>query len=241
MRWALATSAPFLLVVIAARICGLFDWLPATASEALAPATRTTFAESAPALGGLVAIFVAAWLFLRPLAAAGARPGRADVPEAAVALTLLLSLEIILLWLGNSFAALLLIPVLHLCLLTALPEGANRRLLVVGTVSAALLLPVIVLAYYGAALRIGGSVSGYASLLLSSQGSIWALALESLIAGSLASAVIVALARPRAELEAEITVRGPSTYAGPGSLGGTESALRMTRPRRDRSPARRSY
>jgi len=26
--------------------------------------------------------------------------------------------------------------------------------------------------------------------------------------------------------EAEVTIRGPLTYAGPGSLGGTESALR---------------
>jgi hypothetical protein len=241
LRWALATSAPFLVVVIAARVFGLLDWLPATASEALAPATSMTFAEAAPALGALVLLFLAAWLFLRPLAAAAGRPGRTDVPEAAVALTLLLSLEILLVWLGNSFAALVLIPVLHLCLLTALPEGPNRRLLVVGTVSAALLLPAMVLAYYGFALGIGGSVSGYASLLLSSQGSLWALALESLIAGSLASAVMVALARPRAALEPEITVRGPSTYAGPGSLGGTESALRVARSSRRGSPSRRSF
>jgi hypothetical protein len=25
----------------------------------------------------------------------------------------------------------------------------------------------------------------------------------------------------------EVTIRGPMTYAGPGSLGGTESALRL--------------
>jgi hypothetical protein len=75
-------------------------------------------------------------------------------------------------------------------------------------------------------LEIGGSISGYVSLLLSSQGAVWALALESLLAGSLTSAVMVAIARPRVQREAEITVRGPSTYAGPGSLGGTESALR---------------
>jgi ABC-type Fe3+ transport system permease subunit len=85
---------------------------------------------------------------------------------------------------------------------------------------------VLVLVYYGVALDIGANVSGYASLLLSSQDSVWAAVLESLIAGSLASAIIVALARPRAEHQARMTVRGPSTYAGPGSLGGTESALR---------------
>ena len=31
---------------------------------------------------------------------------------------------------------------------------------------------------------------------------------------------------PEAGDDASITVRGPSSYAGPGSLGGTESALR---------------
>jgi hypothetical protein len=226
LRWVLAASTPFLLLGLAARVFELFDWLPATASEAIAPATSASFAESAPALGALAAILVAGWLFLRPFAAGGEGPDRADVPEAAVALTLLLSLEVTVLWLGNSFAALLLIPVLHLCLLTALPEGPNRRGLVAGAVCAALLLPVIVLVYYGAALDIGGSVSGYASLLLSGQASILAVMLESLIAGSLVSAIMVALARPRAERGAEITVRGPSSYAGPGSLGGTESALR---------------
>jgi hypothetical protein len=227
LRWGLAASAPFLLVVLAARVFELFDWLPPTTSEALAPATSAGFAESAPALGGLAAVLVLGWMLVRPAVAGGGDgPGRIDVPEAAIALTLLLSLEVALLWLSNSFAALLLIPVLHLCLLTALPEGPNRRVLLAGAVCAALLLPVIVLVYYGVTLDIGGNVSGYASLLLSSQASIWAEMLESLIAGTLVAAIIVALARPGAERQAEITVRGPSTYAGPGSLGGTESALR---------------
>jgi len=31
---------------------------------------------------------------------------------------------------------------------------------------------------------------------------------------------------PHEAADARITVRGPVTYAGPGSLGGTESALR---------------
>jgi len=40
------------------------------------------------------------------------------------------------------------------------------------------------------------------------------------------AAVLVVLARqPRPE-EMPVTVRGPITYAGPGSLGGTKSALR---------------
>ena len=41
-----------------------------------------------------------------------------------------------------------------------------------------------------------------------------------------AAGILVVLARqPRPE-EVPVTVRGPVTYAGPGSLGGTKSALR---------------
>jgi hypothetical protein len=53
-----------------------------------------------------------------------------------------------------------------------------------------------------------------------------ALAL-SIVLGCAVSAVIVALRAGRQRPEdAPITVRGPISYAGPGSLGGTESALR---------------
>jgi hypothetical protein len=53
---------------------------------------------------------------------------------------------------------------------------------------------------------------------------IWSLVLVCLVA-----ALLVAL-RSRSSVEPQeppqITVRGPVSYAGPGSLGGTESALR---------------
>ena len=54
----------------------------------------------------------------------------------------------------------------------------------------------------------------------------------SLAAGCTVAAVLVALTPPRSASRAgseepiEITIRGPLTYAGPGSIGGTESALR---------------
>jgi hypothetical protein len=54
-------------------------------------------------------------------------------------------------------------------------------------------------------------------------------AIYSLLLACLLAAVLVALrSRPAAAAPEEqvITMRGPLTYAGPGSLGGTESALR---------------
>jgi hypothetical protein len=52
--------------------------------------------------------------------------------------------------------------------------------------------------------------------------------LWSLVAGCCVSALLIAAhgRAPADEDEIPITVRGPKTYAGPGSLGGTESALR---------------
>jgi hypothetical protein len=47
------------------------------------------------------------------------------------------------------------------------------------------------------------------------------------MAGAALGALLVALRPPGQErADAPITVRGPSSYAGPGSLGGTDSALR---------------
>jgi hypothetical protein len=50
----------------------------------------------------------------------------------------------------------------------------------------------------------------------------------SLVAGCVASviALLVRAARRTEPEEAPVTIRGPVTYAGPGSLGGTKSALR---------------
>ncbi len=53
--------------------------------------------------------------------------------------------------------------------------------------------------------------------------------LWSLLWGCAVSAALVAVRRRRRQDDEpdEITVRGPVTYAGPGSLGGTGSALRQ--------------
>ena len=52
--------------------------------------------------------------------------------------------------------------------------------------------------------------------------------LWSVVAGCGVGALLVAAAAraPAGEDDIPITVRGPKSYAGPGSLGGTESALR---------------
>jgi hypothetical protein len=62
----------------------------------------------------------------------------------------------------------------------------------------------------------GGHVSLVAAL-------VWSVVLGCSLAA--VSIGVRSVRRPRPE-DAPVTVRGPITYAGPGSLGGTESALR---------------
>jgi hypothetical protein len=153
-------------------------------------------------------------------------------PGAGAALMLVWTVLAALMWLVNPYAAACMVPAAHLWLLVAAPGVRLRRGAAMGLVALSL-VPFLV-----AALNIAGQ-AGYDPL-----GFVWALLLAvaggqigpvawlfwSIAAGCVAAAVVLAWRtrrRPADETgEARITVRGPVTYAGPGSLGGTESALR---------------
>jgi hypothetical protein len=228
VRWTLAGAAPFALALGLTFLMQLVGWFPETASEALAPATSPTLGEALPPLIGIGVCFAAGWAFLRPLLAGRMRGIGLAAPAAAVALALVLSIEVLLVCVSDPYTALILVPAAHLCVLAALPERPRRSLLAAGIVIGGLVLPVLAIGYYGARLDLGGDLISYALLIIGSAlGSVWTALLSSLLAGTLVSATIVCLARARLEEADEpVTVRGPITYAGPGSLGGTESALR---------------
>jgi hypothetical protein len=136
----------------------------------------------------------------------------------------------LLAWLVDPFAGLLLVPAAHLGLLAAdsRPRALSLPALGVALLPLAALLFVvarelglapIALAESVILALAGGQVGLFSALL-------WSLALGSLL--SLLSLVLVDRGGERVEpLERiEISTRGPLSYAGPGSLGGTESALR---------------
>jgi hypothetical protein len=95
-----------------------------------------------------------------------------------------------------------------------------------------LCLPALAGLYYVNQLGGGlwGSLWTVMLLVVGGQIGFGALLLASVLLGCLATVSMIALsarAGPRvSEQPAAITIRGPLTYAGPGSLGGTESALR---------------
>jgi hypothetical protein len=225
--WVLAGSVPFALTLLAAFAFELVGWLPESVSEALAPSTNPTFGEAAVPLVVLLVLFGLAWAVLRPMAMGRARNiGLAHAP-AAVAVALLLALQVLVVCLLNPFTALLLVPAVHVSVLAAMPRAPRPAFVVFGIALGALALPLLAVLYYGARLDIGLNLVDYALMILTSAtGSVPTAVMTALVAGSLSSSLLLAVSRPRGAEQDAVTVRGPVTYAGPGSLGGTKSALR---------------
>ena len=93
--------------------------------------------------------------------------------------------------------------------------------------------PVLIVAYYATSLGLGPLDLMWNGLLLVAGGHIGiAVAVEwSLLLGCVASVIAITVRAQRLDRpeQTPVTVRGPVTYAGPGSLGGTDSALRARR------------
>jgi hypothetical protein len=160
-------------------------------------------------------------------------PGDAASPGAAAAFLLILCAVALVFWVENPFAAALLVPALHLWMWIVGPEQRPRASLAVLLFAAGLVPGALAAYYYAAVLGLGAVPAAWNAVLMLAGGdvSIIAALLWSLVLGCVVSLalIIVRIARqPRATpAEAPITMRGPVTYAGPGSLGGTKSALRQ--------------
>jgi hypothetical protein len=91
------------------------------------------------------------------------------------------------------------------------------------------LVPVALLAaYFADTLHLGPVGVAWNGVLLLAGGGVGVLtAIEwVLLAGCAVSVAVISLRTAPKAQEVPVTVRGPVSYAGPGSLGGTESALR---------------
>lgn len=133
-------------------------------------------------------------------------------------------------WLSNPFAAFLLVPALHLWLWAVSPDMRVPVPLRLVLIAIGIVPAVLVVGYYANELGYGPiNVVWEMVLLLAGHGVSIAAALEwSVVLGCLLSALTLSLlaARGSRVVAVPVTVRGPVTYAGPGSLGGTKSALR---------------
>ena len=154
---------------------------------------------------------------------------------AGAALLLVLCACALAIWVQNPFAAALLVPALHLWMWLADPDRRLSRGVALLLLLAGVAPPLLVVLFYALSLGLSPLDVVWNGLLLVAGGYVGILAALqwSILLGCLAGAVSITLRRPRADradLEpSPVTIRGPVTYAGPGSLGGTESALRRLR------------
>jgi hypothetical protein len=255
LLWVLSGSLPFVLAVLAVlglRAVGAIDTAPPgpVGGDALTMSGRAVAILAG--LGCLIVVgLVIRWRVGRHLLTveppppappengqARARSRRAVVaddlasPGAAAALLLVLCAVSLVMWLENPFAAALLIPALHLWMWVVAPERRLRAPWAVLLFLAGLVPGALAVVYYAAVLGLGDAPAAWNAVLMLAGGSVSVMsAIEwSVVAGCVVSlaVMIVRIARqPRPDPEdVPITVRGPITYAGPGSLGGTRSALR---------------
>ncbi len=230
LAWLLAAAVPFGLAALFAVVLGRTGLLAA------APTGPVTSRQLPSGVSGTIAlicvglVFALAWLLRTPLArqlGPAAAAGDAGAPVALIGVGCGVACVV---WAFNPYAALLTLGPLHLWLFATMLERPPPKGLAVGLVGASLLPLVCLVVLDCARLDLGPHAFAWTGLLMVAGAHIGlgSLVLWSVSGGCVVGAFAIALTRAREHWEetAPITVRGPVSYAGPGSLGGTDSALR---------------
>jgi hypothetical protein len=233
--WTLASGVPFLLASLFAVLLALVGLISAVPGAPIPPVGLELGGGAIVAFVAILLVFALGWLVARPalLHATGAARVRAQEPDAAGAVVAVGLTTVVVagaLWVANPYAAALVVPAAHLWFWALTPDLRLPRWVSLAVVVLAL-VPLLVVGFVdGRAFGLDLSQSVWFWTLLVAGGHIpigsWVL--WSLLWGCAVAAALVAVRRRRRQDDEpdEITVRGPVTYAGPGSLGGTGSALR---------------
>ncbi len=232
--WTLSCALPFFTCAVFAYLLGLLGILGAAPSVPVLSSALPFDGKAATALVAVALTFVLAWALWGVLVRRLDWGRRPDPETTGVAMLLVMLVIAVLVWLVNPFTALLLLPALHLWLVLASPELRPRRFASLALVALGLLPLALIVGFYAHQLGIGLAGIAWMGLLLLAGGHIGLLGaiLWSVAFGAVAAATMLALgaAAPAPGVKmaeaGEVTIRGPMSYAGPGSLGGTESALR---------------
>jgi hypothetical protein len=236
--WVLAGALPFalaLLVVLGARLTGAISAAPA---GPVGPGAVPLHGAGIAVMAVAACVLVLSFGLLRPLVIrqAGGQPsaahhaGEPASAGAGAAVLLVLCVVTIGIWFTDPIAAALIVPALHLWMWVVTPQVRLRAPVLLLLFLAGLAPPVLVVLYYSHTLGFGPVAVAWDGVLLMAGGDIGVLAaLEwCVVLGCVASVAVIAVRAARSDHpeQTPVTVRGPITYAGPGSLGGTESALR---------------
>ena len=246
--WVLSSCIPFALAVLAVvglRLVGLINIAPPgpIGGDALTLGGRA--AAILIGLGCLIVLSsVAVWWFGRRMwsgstatdPANGRHRRRPEVPDdaaspgAAAALMLVLCVVTLAIWLENPFAAALMVVALHAWLWIVGPEQRLRAPWAILLLLAGLVPGMLAALYYAMVMGLGPAAAAWNAVLMLAGGdfSVMAALEWSIVLGCVVSLVlmIVRIARQHRTAEVPVTLRGPISYAGPGPLGGTKSAIR---------------
>jgi hypothetical protein len=233
LRWVAAWVAPFLAALALTQFLALVGATPAPPPAPVPPDVLPLDGAALGVLGGVAVAMALALLLGRWLAARPDPELRDPVePGAGVALALAIATGSLLLWLVNPYAGLLAVPAAHLWMLTVLtrprpPRRLRAVLIGVGVAPAAL-----VTIYYLFALSVNPLHGAWYLLMMlagHSVGIVLAL-IGCLMLATACGTAEIAWRSPDEDEHAQgpqgPAVYGPGSYAGPGSLGGTQSALR---------------
>ncbi len=228
LRWTLLSAVPLVVAALFAIALGAVGLLSAAPR---APTPPQALPAQTPALLAVALVLVLGWMWLRPaLLRITGSDGDPSAPAAGVAVLLVAVLAAIVVWAFNPYAAAILLPALHIWLFALASELRMRRVLRVALAALGVVPVLLVCALVARALGLGPLDAAWEALLLVAGGhvSVLNLLLWSLLGGCAAGGMLIAVrgGTPDAGPNQPITVRGPRSYAGPGSLGGTESALR---------------
>ncbi|MDX6644166.1 MAG: hypothetical protein QOD76_2128, partial [Solirubrobacteraceae bacterium] len=230
LAWTLTAAFPFAFALLVAYLLELVGLLPSIPPAPVRAGAIPLDGGAIAALGSLALVLVVSWAGLRPLVLRTSRiSGDPSSPGAAAAVMLVASAVVVATWVANPFAAALLVPALHVGLFVMVPEVRMRATIAFGLMALALVPIGLVALYYAQQLGLSLGEIPWTALLLVAGGHIGVLGALGwcVLLGCLVCALTIAVARARqAPAVEEPTTRGPVSYAGPGSLGGTESALR---------------
>jgi hypothetical protein len=236
MLWTASCALPFLACALLAYVLGALGILDApplaVQGDALALDARVV-----STVASLTLTFLLAWLLWAMLMRRldwGARP---DGEVVGLAIVLLLAPIGLVVWAFDPYTALLVAVPANVWLVLATAPVRLRRGLAAASVALGLLPFALLLAFYCHQLGLDPIRAAWTAAGLLAAGAVgpggallWSLCLGAAAAAMLLALLGVEPVRPirssRRGAPPQITIRGPLTYAGPGSLGGTESALR---------------
>ena len=234
LLWILLGVVPLLIGYGVARLLALFGATPEPPPAPVAPGLYPLDGPALVVLAVTIGAVVLSWLGLRRFGGPTARGlDEAAGSGAGVAVTLALSVAALALWLVDPFAALVAVPAVHCWMLATLIDPPPARRVRIGLLAAGLVLPVLLTVYQLFVLGVNpfGGAWYLLLLVLGGQVGVGMVVVASLFLAVFALVVRIVrrngdAAKATPDVPVPPSTRGPLSYAGPGSLGGTDSALR---------------